>query len=229
MMEITKESLLTPIEVALKIDDDGFTTAKKLYSFLELDVSNYSRWCKKNILENEFAEENVDFMPFVIKDERNPKPTTDYKITASFAKKLSMMDKSEKGEQARDYFIGCEQALKKLAEQKHKTELERAKGIAVRQALTKAIQQSNENDRLHGHAYSLYTDVIYKSIFGKSAKQLREEHGIEKKDSLRDCFPPEDLAKIQNAEMLVGSLMAYGWGYDEIKDFVLEQGKKLIA
>lgn len=107
--------------------------------------------------------------------------------------------------------------------------IEREKGIVVRQAFTKILKESGENDRLHGHAYSLYTDVIYKSIFGKSAKQLREEYGIEKKDSLRDYFSPEDLAKIQNAEMLVGSLTAYGWGYDEIKDFVLEQGKKLIA
>ncbi len=31
--------------------------------------------------------------------------------------------------------------------------IEREKGIAVRQALTKALQQSNENDRMHGHAY----------------------------------------------------------------------------
>ena len=38
---------------------------------------------------------------------------------------------------------------------------EREKGIAVRQALTKAIQQSNENERMHGHAYSTYTDIIY--------------------------------------------------------------------
>lgn len=37
---------------------------------------------------------------------------------------------------------------------------ERKKGIAIRQALTKAIQLSNENDRMHGHAYSTYTNVI---------------------------------------------------------------------
>lgn len=106
---------------------------------------------------------------------------------------------------------------------------EREKGIAVRQALTKAIQQSNENDRMHGHAYSTYTDVIYKSLFGKSAKQLREEYGIAKKDNLRDCFSEEDLKKVQNAEMLVSSLIGYGWGYDEIKNFITEQSRKLIA
>lgn len=106
---------------------------------------------------------------------------------------------------------------------------EREKGIAVRQALTKAIQQSNENDRMHGHAYSTYTDVIYKSLFGKSAKQLREEYGIAKKDNLRDYFSEEDLKKVQNAEMLVSSLIGYGWGYDEIKNFITEQSRKLIA
>lgn len=106
---------------------------------------------------------------------------------------------------------------------------EREKGIAVRQALTKAIQQSNENERMHGHAYSTYTDVIYKSLFGKSAKQLREEYGISKKDNLRDCFSEEDLKKVQNAEMLVSSLIGYGWGYNEIKNFITEQSRKLIA
>lgn len=106
---------------------------------------------------------------------------------------------------------------------------EREKGIAVRQALTKAIQQSNENDRMHGHAYSTYTDVIYKSIFGKNSRQLREEYKISKKDNLRDCFSEDELKRIQNAEMLVSSLIGYGWGYNEIKDFVANQSKKLIT
>lgn len=52
--------------------------------------------------------------------------------------------------------------------------IEREKGIAVRQSLTKALQQSTENERMHGHAYSTYTNCIYKVLFGKNAKQLRE-------------------------------------------------------
>lgn len=222
----------TPIEIALGIDENGMTTARKLYAFLELEAKNFSHWCKRNIVENEFATENEDYVRFVFQDET---PTggkikrEDFKLTAGFAKKLSMMSKSQRGEQARNYFIGCEQALARLAEQKHRTELERAKGIAVRQALTKAIQQSNENDRMHGHAYSTYTDVIYKSIFGKTSKQLREEFGISKKDNLRDCFAEEDLQKIQNAEMLVSSLIGYGWGYSEIKEFIMNKTINKIA
>lgn len=86
------------------------TTARKLYEFLEMDSRNYSRWVKSNILENPFAEENVDYEVFFINDE-NPKggrPTQDFKLTANFAKKLSMQGKTECAEQAREYFTGLE-------------------------------------------------------------------------------------------------------------------------
>jgi len=65
----------------IKVDNSGKITAKELYEFLELDLSNYSKWAKSNILENQFAEVNVDFIPFVQHDERNPKPTTNYRLS----------------------------------------------------------------------------------------------------------------------------------------------------
>ena len=105
---------------------------------------------------------------------------------------------------------------------------EREKGIAVRQALTKAIQQSNENERMHGHAYSTYTDIVYKVVFGKTAKQLREEYGITKKDNLRDYFNSDEISKVQSVEMIVSGLMNCGWGYDEIKGFIVSTKNKLI-
>lgn len=114
----TDTSKLTPIEIALGIDSEGRTTAKKLYEFLELDMRNYAKWFRKNILENDFAEENTDYWVFVPKDE-NPlggRPTQDAKLTASFAKKLSMMQKNQKGEAARNYFVGVENGAKKLIE-----------------------------------------------------------------------------------------------------------------
>ena len=114
----TDTSKLTPIEIALGIDNEGRTTATKLYDFLELNPSNYSKWYRKNILENEFAEENVDYFPFVLKYESltGEKERQDAKLTASFAKKLSMMQKNQKGEAARNYFVGVENGTKKLIE-----------------------------------------------------------------------------------------------------------------
>lgn len=105
----------TPIEIALQIDSDGMTTASKLYSFLELNPSNFASWCKRNITRNKFATENEDYIVFVVENE-NPKlggrPKTNYKLTSEFAKKLSMTGNTEKHEQARNYFIACEQGLK---------------------------------------------------------------------------------------------------------------------
>lgn len=105
---------LTPIEIALGVDVQGMTTARKLYKFLDKDISHYSRWFKKNIVENEFAEEGSDYFPFTINGECGGQASMDARLTANFAKKLSMMQKSEKGEAARNYFVGIENGAKKL-------------------------------------------------------------------------------------------------------------------
>ena len=98
--------------------------------------------------------------------------------------------------------------------------VEREKGIAVRQSLTKALQQSTENERMHGHAYSTYTNCIYKVLFEKNANQLREELGISQKENIRDYLPEEQLRAIQSMECLVSGLVDCGWGYDQIKEFI---------
>ena len=48
-MELVSTSTQTPIEIALGIDKDGMTTARKLYDFLGLAPQHFARWCKKRI------------------------------------------------------------------------------------------------------------------------------------------------------------------------------------
>lgn len=105
---------------------------------------------------------------------------------------------------------------------------EREKGIGVRRVLTDSLQRTSENERMHGHAYSTYTDLIYKVVLGKSAKQLREELGIGKQDNLRDSLSTEELAKVKSVEMVVSGLVDCGWGYDDIKNFILNTNRKLL-
>lgn len=117
MNEIMNTSTQTPIEIALGVDENGMTTAKRLYSFLELNPGNFARWCKSNITENEFAEENVDYVRLFINEET---PTggkiqrEDYKLTAHFAKKLSVKGNSAKAEEAREYFTRLEEKAKQM-------------------------------------------------------------------------------------------------------------------
>lgn len=106
----------TPIEIALGVDENGMTTAKRLYEFLELNPSNYSKWYKKNIIENEFAIENEDyFYSYQSTNEQGRgKFAQDFKLTAHFAKKLSMKGNSARAEEAREYFTRVEEKTKQL-------------------------------------------------------------------------------------------------------------------
>ena len=106
----TDPSSQTPIDIALKIDENGMTTASNLYEFLELNPTQFSRWYKRNIVNNKFATENADYICFDILVDSAVKgqTKTDYKITSDFAKKLSMTGNTEHHEQARQYFIACE-------------------------------------------------------------------------------------------------------------------------
>ncbi len=107
--------------------------------------------------------------------------------------------------------------------------IEREKDVAVRQALTKALQQSNEDARMHGHSYSTYTNCIYKALFGMSANQLRDKFSIGKRDNLRDCFMPEQLRAVQSMECLVSGLVGCGWEYSQIRDFIEKNNVRRLA
>jgi anti-repressor protein len=90
----------------IKIDESGKTTAKELYEFLQLSKSQFSRWYKTNIEENEFYPEGVDWWGYDIMSNGNE--TKDYSLTIDFAKHLCMLSRSERGKQARNYFIEVE-------------------------------------------------------------------------------------------------------------------------
>lgn len=112
MNELANVSLQTPIEIALQIDENGHTTARALYEFLELDRSNFSRWAGKNIEKNEFFAENEDWWGFVIVTNGNE--CKDYRLTTDFAKHLCMESHSSKGKIARQYFISVEDKAKEM-------------------------------------------------------------------------------------------------------------------
>lgn len=192
-------------------------TFEKRHSDVLRDIENLN--CSK-----EFRERNFAFSKYTVDSNSRSYPM--YYLTRDGFTMLVMGYTGEKAMQFKEAYIKQFNAMEELLKGKI---IEREKGIAVRQSLTKAIQQSNENERMHGHAYSTYTDIVYKAVFGKNAKQLREEYGITKKDNLRDCFSVEELAKVQSVEMIVSGLVNCGWGYDDIKNFIMNPTRQLIA
>lgn len=149
-----------------------------------------------------------------------------YYVTRDGFTLLAMGYTGEKAMKFKEAYIKQFNAMERMLQGKL---IEREKGIAVRQSLTKALQLSAENERMHGHAYSTYTNCIYKVLFGMNANKLREHYGISKKDNLRDCFSAEELRAVQSMECMVSGLIDCGWGYDKIKAFIAETNTKRIA
>lgn len=149
-----------------------------------------------------------------------------YYVTRDGFTLLAMGYTGEKAMRFKEAYIKQFNAMERMLQGKL---IEREKGIAVRQSLTKALQLSAENERMHGHAYSTYTNCIYNVLFGMNANKLREHYGISKKDNLRDCFSAEELRAVQSMECMVSGLIDCGWGYDKIKAFIAENNVKKIA
>lgn len=79
--------------------------ARDLHSFLEVG-KDFSNWIKDRIESFGFVE-NQDFAIFANSGEKG-RPAKEYALTLDMAKELSMVERNEKGKQARQYFIECE-------------------------------------------------------------------------------------------------------------------------
>ncbi len=92
------------------IDNNGtsIVSARELYEFLEVN-SNFTTWCKR-MFEYGF-EEGKDFIP-ILEESTGGRPSVNYALTIDTAKEISMLQRSEKGKQARQYFIDCEKMLR---------------------------------------------------------------------------------------------------------------------
>lgn len=200
--ELMEQVNKTPIEIALDIDEDGMTTARKLYTFLELDSRNYSRWCKSNISENEFADENVDYWAFVINEEWGGQATTDYKLTAHFAKKLSMKGNGEKAEEAREYFTHLEERVKQ-----------------------KAIDFSQLSPELQMFSR------IFQSVAEQQLEQKRQAEKVEqldkKVDSIKDVIALNPNSWRTDSAKIINKIALQMGGYEHIKA-VREESYKLL-
>ena len=91
--------------IKIQHDNDRITVlARDLHGFLEIE-SNFTTWFRR-MCEYGF-EEAKDFVPF-LEESTGGRPATDYQITIEMAKEIAMIQRNEKGKQARQYFIQLE-------------------------------------------------------------------------------------------------------------------------
>ena len=108
---------------------EQLVSARELHEFLEIG-SKFNDWFKR-MCEYGFVE-NEDFVAITQKKvtvQGNESEYIDYILKISMAKEISMIQRNEKGKQARIYFIECERRLKELPMDSYMIEdrVERAK------------------------------------------------------------------------------------------------------
>jgi phage anti-repressor protein len=90
---------------------EQWVDARTLHRFLEVG-KDFSNWIKDFIADFDFVE-GRDFSPNLAKS-TGGRSAIEYTITLDMGKELAMLQRSEKGKQARQYFIASEKKLKAL-------------------------------------------------------------------------------------------------------------------
>ena len=88
--------------------------ARELHAFLE-SKQDFSTWIKNRVEQYDFVE-NQDFLITLSKTPSGGRPSQEYYITLDTAKELAMVERNEKGKQARQYFIECEKKLREVVQ-----------------------------------------------------------------------------------------------------------------
>lgn len=96
-----------------------------------------------------------------------------------------------------------------------------------RKRMTTAISKYIPDSAHKKFAYPNYTNMIYDIVFGKTAKELKEERNADD-DSLRDKFSEEELKIIEEMESIVVGLLAMDFTYKQIKDALVNRFQKKL-
>lgn len=163
------------MELIKIIERDGrqLVSGRELHGFLEIRTK-YKDWFRR-MVEYGFEEE-IDFIRVAQKratnNLKNPVTTViDHAISIDMAKEISMIQRTEKGKIARQYFINCEKKLKEV-KKLSPMELMELQFIALKEQKEKIAQVENRVDKLE-------EDMPLFQIDCKEIQALVRKKGIE--------------------------------------------------
>lgn len=210
----------------VETENGSVVNAKDLFLFLEYDISQWSRWCKTNIITNVFALNGKDYIEL---DTRSR--TKDYALSIEFCKKLSMMAKNKKGEEARDYFLECETVAKSTVKNiivpsyQIEDEIERANAWILERKETIALKEQNGKLQYRSDFVDVCFDTDGVFSFGEVAKILKLGYGsITLYEKMRECGLIMKGDKIPYQKYINN-------GYFKVVEQLIENGsfKKLVS
>lgn len=163
------------MELIKVIEREGrqLVSGRELHEFLEIKTK-YKDWFPR-MVEYGFEEE-IDFIKVAQKratnNLKNPVTTViDHAISIDMAKEISMIQRTEKGKTARQYFINCEKRLKEV-KKLSPMELMELQFKALKEQEEKIAQVENKVDKLE-------EDMPLFQIDCKEIQALVRKKGIE--------------------------------------------------
>ncbi|MEO5364472.1 MAG: antA/AntB antirepressor family protein [Magnetococcus sp. DMHC-8] len=166
--------------------------ARDLHAFLNVGKF-FANWITDRIEQGGFVDGmdyiTNDFLPDLAKNESNTgrgRPTKDYFLSLDTAKHLAMMERNERGKQARQYFIDCEKRLKAVPQMTAMVSLDaglvadltiaRFVADALRISEAGVITMHSKIAKLHHRPTTFLPDYTEEAVTRSLTERLKE-HG----------------------------------------------------
>lgn len=156
-------------------------SARDLHKFLEI-TERFSSWFER-MLQYGFVE-NQDFTSaksFTLVNNGAQREINDYALTLDCAKEISMIQRSKKGKEAREYFIECEKQLRSGKFALPTTYKEALQSLLIEVESKERLQAQNELQakELEKQAPKVaYYDEVLTSQSTYNANQIAKELGM---------------------------------------------------
>ncbi|MDE8742851.1 antA/AntB antirepressor family protein [Pectobacterium polaris] len=178
---------------------------RKLHEFLKVG-RDFTNWIKGRIKQYGFVE-GVDFV--IAENLSSPKRASsksrqriehDYILSLNMAKEVSMVERNDQGKLARQYFIDCEERLRRVAPEEHQAALlnwrkNRVAACEDHKSMADAMKSYIERtgDKQHGFAYSNECSFLNDLVLGVHPRTWAKQKGIAIKQ-VRDHMNADQLA-----------------------------------
>lgn len=171
------------IKIAKDENGNSVVSGRDLHEFLEVN-EKYTQWFNR-MMGYGFTE-NVDFISFSEKTEKlGGRPKVDHALTLDMAKEISMIQRTEKGKQARQYFIEVEKAFKEQYRLPQTPEEKLALTMEVTTRINKRLGKVEEKIIEIENKQEINSDQRYKLWITRNRKAV-EVLGGKESDAYQD-------------------------------------------
>lgn len=229
---------LDKIKVIPYLTKDMVLTIDQIANYYEVTVEAVRTVIKRNREEFETdgmailrGEELRKFLDEVCEVQNEPHKTSEKIRNLTLLTKRSLLrtgmilTNSGIATQVRDYLLNIEERTKidtkSWAIQREVGKIERAR-------MASAISRYVPDSPHKRFAYPNYTNMVYRTIFQKDAKTMKEERGAKDNDSLRDMLSADELAKVEEVETIITGLVSMEFTYKQIQQMINDRYVKKL-